>query len=166
MFGRQMGEFGTWTNQLNENEEAELFKRSVQIRQRCETTVPKALEYIKKSQDKQIKNQNSQHNITNERLPEGTKVFIKSPKIKAKLEADYLGPFTIIGHTKKGNYWIKNRAEKRLPQSYPLSRLKIVDDEVTDDTFYDVETILKDRVTKFIKEYFFKWKGYPDSDNS
>jgi hypothetical protein len=166
MFGRQMGQFESWISKPKENEEAELYKRCIQIRQKCETTVPKALENISKSQCKQIKSQNTQHNITTNILQPGTKVFIKAQKLQAKLEADFSGPFTVIGQTKKGNYWLKNTEGKRIQQSYPLSRLKIVDSEVTEDTFVDYEEILIDRVRKGVKEYLVKWKGLPSNENS
>ena len=166
MFGRQMGQFESWVSKPKENEEAELYKRCIQIRQKCETTVPKALEKISKSQSKQIKSQNTQHNITTNILQPGTKVFIKAQKLQAKLEADFSGPFTVIGQTKKGNYWLKNNEGKRIQQSYPLSRLKVVDSEVTEDTFVDYEEILKDRVRKGVKEYLVKWKGLPSNENS
>ncbi|CAF0811670.1 unnamed protein product [Brachionus calyciflorus] len=54
-----------------------------------------------------------------------------------------------------------------MKQSYPLNKLKIVSDTVIDNNeFYDIEKILKDRTRRGMKEYFMKWKGFPDEENS
>ena len=141
-------------------------RRSIQLKKKYENDLPEALENIEKAQTKQVKSQNNQHNVTDTPFEKGTKVFLKSPQIQGKMEAKFQGPYTIDSQTPNGNYWLINCSNKKLKQSYPLSRLIIVDESVTEDTYYDIETILKDRVRNHVKEFFVKWKGYPESDNS
>ncbi|CAF1054696.1 unnamed protein product [Brachionus calyciflorus] len=64
---------------------------------------------------------------------------------------------------------IKDRAglKRNTSFSFPLNKLKIVSDTAIDNNeFYDIEKILKDRTRRGMKEYFVKWKGFPDEENS
>ena len=66
------------------------------------------------------------------------------------------------GYTPKGNYYLDNGQKERLKQSYPRSRLKVVDEEVGDDEseedHMEVEEVRDVRKMRGKLEYFVKWK--------
>ncbi len=94
-------------------------------------------------------------------------MFLKSEKLQGKLEARYQGPYKIHSQTKNKNYYLENTKGIKLKNSYPLSRLKVVADTVNDDeSQFEIEKILNERINKGIREYLVKWKNYPESDNS
>ena len=45
--------------------------------------------------------------------------------INDKLHPKYRGPFTVVEHTKNGNYIVEDALKRRLTDSFPLQRLKI-----------------------------------------
>ena len=83
-------------------------------------------------------------------------------KIQSKLQPNYLGIFKVSGYTPKGNYYLDNGQKERLKQSYPRSRLKVVDEEVGDDEseedHMEVEEVRDVRKRRGKLEYFVKWK--------
>ncbi|CAF0945245.1 unnamed protein product, partial [Brachionus calyciflorus] len=84
-----------------------------------------------------------------------------------KLEPRFRGPYTVVRRTRKGNYILAKSEVVEMKQSYPLNKLKIVSDTLIDNNeFYDIEKILKDRTRRGMKEYFVKWKGFSDEENS
>ena len=166
MFGRKMNAFKDWkSNNKDETAAIELLERAKEIKQLVEHVHTEAQQVIKDKQVKQKKTQNNAHNITNEPLKIGSKVYIKSLKIQGKLKPKYHGEYTIVGKTNNGNYLLENHLGVRLSQSYPLSQLKAVDKDETDD-HYEVEKILDHKIWRGKIEYFVKWKGYPDSECS
>ena len=166
MFGRRMNQFDNWNTPLSEDETLAIYQRSIMLKKLYEFDVPKVLSTIEKSQQAQIKRQNDIHNIQHELLEKGTKVFVRGPKLQNKLEARYQGPYTIKGTTKNNNYWLLNKKGETLKTSYPLSRLKVVADTVSDEETYEIEEIQDDRTRNGIKEYLVKWKNFPESDNT
>jgi hypothetical protein len=92
-------------------------------------------------------------------------VYIRSLKIQNKLKQDAHGPYTVVGRTANGNYCLENRLGKRMQQAYPLSRLKEVTPEPSEEN-YEVEKIIDHRIRHGHFEYFVKWKGYAVSECS
>jgi hypothetical protein len=72
VFGRKMNEFKNWTTENDEDEEASLLKRTIEIKILEEQTQPKALENIKKARD-------------NRRIPKTNK---KMARKRTKLKKD------------------------------------------------------------------------------
>jgi hypothetical protein len=167
MFGRKMNGFENWNTPLNQDDEYALYQRSIMLKRLYEHDVPQVLKEVKESQQQQIIRQEKQHHITEESLQPGTKVFLKSLKLQGKLEAKYQGPYIIVKQTKNGNYWLKTTSGKKLQTSYPLSRLKIAAETVNDDdSTFEIEKVLDERIHKGIKEYLVKWKGFTEMENS
>ena len=167
MFGRKMNGFENWNTPLNQDDEYALYQRSIILKRLYEHDVPQVLKEVKESQQQQIIRQEKQHHITEESLQPGTKVFLKSLKLQGKLEAKYQGPYIIVKQTKNGNYWLKTTSGKKLQTSYPLSRLKIAAETVNDDdSTFEIEKVLDERIHKGIKEYLVKWKGFTEMENS
>ncbi len=71
-----------------------------------------------------------------------------------------------MNNTPKGNYYLRDRTQKQIPIAVPRARLKIAPDFVDKDPYLSIDKILKDRIRDGNKEYFVKWKDYPDSENS
>jgi hypothetical protein len=93
--------------------------------------------------------------------------MVKSLKlVQKKLAPKYYGPYEVISKTPKGNYFLRDRTKKQLPKAIPRARLKVAPDFQNNGPYLQIDKILKDRINKGVKEYYVKWKGYPDSENS
>ena len=195
LFGRDMNKFINYDKEENKIQQTEIAQRLEEIKTSFEDTIPKAIENIKIAQKQQIITQNSAHHIQDELLKIGDEVYIVVKKLHSKMEPDYLGPYFIDGITKHKNYWLKDTDNKRLKGALPLSRLKlkrklthlqiepsndtpststpnILKQTVlplcdnTDETFYKIEKILKNRIRNKKKEFFVKWENLPETENS
>jgi len=58
-----------------------------------------------------------------------------------------------------GNYVLENRLGAQMKQTYPISRLKVVEPDPDEPNVYEVEKILDHRSRRGKLEYFVKWKG-------
>ena len=156
MFGVKMNVFKA-DKQEEEKEatEVEIFNRSKDIQKLTEVTIPKAIKNIEAAQEQQKKSQDNRNNVLNEVLQLGQRVFIKSKKIENKFEIKNHGPYTVIGKTTKGNYYLRNNECKQLAVAYPLSRLKLME-PVADAT---IEKILNHRKVNGIIEYRVKYNA-------
>ena len=156
MFGRVMNGFERWVDR-NEEDSLELMKRAAQIKKQYEVDIPKAKQNVIESQAQNRKTQDKSSNIILDSIEPNTKVFIRVAMIQGKLEPRYRGPYTVVRRTKKGNYILKNNQGIEMKQSYPLNKLKIVPDTVTDHhEFLDIEKILDNRTRRGVKEYLVK----------
>ena len=69
--------------------------------------------------------------------------------------------------TKRGNYRVENALNEILPQSYPLHKIKTVqDDKSLPADSAEVEKIIRHKIID--NDYFFlvKWKNFPLSECS
>ncbi|CAF0856919.1 unnamed protein product [Brachionus calyciflorus] len=172
-FGRKMNNLEDWSNQKEEEEEYALYRRSEEIRKLYNFNVPMALDSVEKSQERQRQVQNRRENskISEEIIENGTKVFIKAVGLQNKLEPKFYGPYTVVGQTPNGNYWLENSKNKKLKTLYPRSRLKVVPSEVGVEEDCDkrpheeVEEIIKHRKRNGKIQYLVKWKDFPDDQN-
>jgi hypothetical protein len=131
-----------------------------------DVTQPQILENLKKTQEVQEKIQNDRENPRDKSLDIGTSVYIRNLKIQNKLKAYAHGCYKITGRTAMGNYILENRLGAQMKQSYPISRLKVVEPDPDESNVYEVEKILDHRSRRGKLEYFVKWKGYSDSECS
>ena len=92
--------------------------------------------------------------------------MLKSLKLQPKLNELYMGPFTVHKQTKNKNYILINAKHELLRDSVPLSRIKVVPNEIDDTQYFNMETILKDRLKKGVRQYLVKWEGYDSSYNT
>ena len=152
---------------LSAEEEAEvLLQRSREISTLMDVTQPQVLENLKKTQEIQEKIQNNRENPRDKSLDDGTSVYVRNLKIQNKLNAYAHGCYKIVGRTAMGNYILENRVGKQMKQTYPISRLKVVEPDPEESEVYEVEKILDHRSRRGKLEYFVKWKGYSDSECS
>ena len=114
LFGRSMNKFIEYNKNENEIEQAEITQRLAEIKKMFETTIPIALDNIKKAQKQQIVTQNSAHTIQDQLLKIDDEVYIEVKKLHSKLEPDYIGPYFIDGITKRHNYWLRNAENIRM----------------------------------------------------
>ena len=70
--------------------------------------------------------QNSQHNIVNDNLEVGRKVFVKIEGLLGKLEPRFRGPYTVDQVLKHENYKVRNTLGTVLKTQYQLHKLKRV----------------------------------------
>ena len=174
MFGRSMLHFEDYSSEENDvvDETAALINRANEIKNLVENTHPEVVDRIREGQIKQKRDQDRAHRVSEALLPVGTKVTIRVLKLKSKLLPTYHGIFTVVGSTPKNNYWLQNERGDRLTESYPRSRLKVVnlEEEVTQeedpDAHVEVEKILDHRMRKGRIEYFVKWANQDDEENS
>ena len=167
MFGRQQNDFNNFQIKQTDENNSQIYQRNFEIKQLIESIRPKALTNIERAQVQQKINQNNNNNVSDEILEPNSKVMVKSLKlVPEKLAPKYSGPLQIDSQTAKGNYYLRDRTKRLLSSSIPKSRLKPISDNIADDPFLDIDKIIKDRVRSGIKEYFVKWKNYPDSESS
>ena len=166
MFGRKINHFENW-EVSGELEGDQLIVRTEEIKKLQNRSIPKALENIKDSQKKQAEIQNKNSNIETELLKVGQKVFVKVMAMQDKLQPKFMGPFTIVEITKHNNYILKNELGERMADTYPRSRLKIINMDANTGTTFIIERIVDVRKTKNGKyEYIVKWKNYGDKENT
>lgn len=160
IFGRKMLNFEDYSSCSKDKIDSEtaILKRTVEIRQLVDSTHPKALENIEKSQEKQTRYQNLRGNIK-KTLEIGTSVYVETKGLHNKLYDKYKGPFTIYEIAKGGNYLLKNILNEKLGESFPLERLKVVRD-VNKENYQKIEKILNDRLNNQGNyEYLIKWQN-------
>lgn len=156
LYGRKVKIFNDFSK-IRIDESELIWKRSLEIKQLVDIVHPKAIENIAKSQQRQIKAQNNSKNISNEILPIGSQVYVKTTGLHNKLFDEYKGPFTVVEHTHGGNYKLKNALNQLLEGSFVRSRLKPTN-LVYNDKFYKIDKILDDRMNeKGIREFLVKW---------
>ena len=160
MFGRPMNNFENYGAEL---EQTPIEKRALDIRQLIEESQPAAQETIREKQVAQKNNQNKRQSSQDYELELGEKVTVKSLKIQGKLQNNYVGIYEIDGKTPNGNYWLKNAQDERLKQSFPLSRLKLVNNEVELEEHWEVERIINHRKRNGEMQYLTKWKGFDET---
>jgi hypothetical protein len=165
-FGRKMNGFEAWNSKPETDEVAAMNQRVVEIRNLVENQHEMAKINIKKSQENQKKNQDSNNRVETEFLLPGTSVFVKTEGILSKLTPRYRGPYTVTEVTSKGNYILVNALGERLDMSIPRSKLKIVDSEYDAENYENSEV---EKILDFKKErnqfiYLVKWKNSDDQD--
>jgi hypothetical protein len=166
MFGRKMNGFDSWKAEEGTNEADMILKRSQEIKALVEETHPKAIENIKKSKETQMKIQNNRENVTEEEIPIGKSVYMKTEGIHDKLHPKYKGPFKVTERTSYGNYKLKDKLGEILAESFPRHKLKVVEEEDDDEIHYEVEKIVNHKRHGKGYRYLVKWKGYPESQNT
>ena len=159
LFGRPMNKFEDFSAQLDQTP---IDKRAVEIKDLVEHKQQTALETIRGAQENQRENQTKRQHGNEFELPPGQKVTVKSLKIQGKLQNDYVGIYEVDGKTKNGNYWLKNGNGERLAQSFPLSRLKLVDNDVEMEEHFEIEEIRNHKKRNGQYQYLVKWKGYDE----
>jgi hypothetical protein len=167
MFGRKMNGFDSWKAEEGSNESDMILKRSYEIKALVEDTQPKAIENIKKNKETQIKIQNNRENVTEEEIPVGKSVYMKTEGIHDKLYPKYKGPFKVTERTAYGNYKLKDQMGNVLSESFPRHKLKEVEEEDDqEEVHYEIEKIVNHKKQGKGFRYFVKWKGYPESENT
>ena len=165
-FGRKMNGFESWDTKPATDDVAALNQRALQIKNLVENQHELAKLNIKKSQEIQKRNQDSNSRVEAEFLTPGTSVFVKTEGILSKLTPRYRGPFTVVEVTSKGNYILENALEERLDMSVPRSKLKVVDSEYDENNYENAEI---EKILDFKKDgnqfiYLVKWKNSEDQD--
>ena len=158
MFGRKMNNFKDWTQIPNRDEVLCINERTTEIRKLIDETQQDAIKIIAEKQDIQKTNQDKRHRIKTSDLATNTKVFIKNEGLLGKLEPRFSGPYYVIRKSTNGNYEIKDGLNNKVKMTYPLHKLKIIDDEnmVTED-IDEVEAILDHRLSKDGNTYLVKF---------
>lgn len=123
VFGRKINKFENWQCRNLDQEDLELFNRSVELRKLVEQDYTRVKEKCTEVQIRQKLQQDRQHKVKIDKLESGSVVYIRDKRAKVKLQARYHGPYTIDSQTPNGNYWLINSKGVRLKQSIPLSRL-------------------------------------------
>jgi hypothetical protein len=106
-----------------------------------------AKENIKKDQIKQKVTQNKHDHISDEILPQGQVVFVRTEGLVKKLSPKYSGPFKVVSVTKRNNYVLENALNETIKMAYPRQKLKIVTDmESADGETREVDSILNNSI--------------------
>ncbi|CAF0893530.1 unnamed protein product [Brachionus calyciflorus] len=95
---------------------------SKELNELFDKTHPVVCDKVRLRQEKQ----NSAQSTTTEIIPIGSIVYLNFEGLLNKLEPRFKGPYTIKAHTKRCNYKVANALEEILPESFPLDKLKIV----------------------------------------
>ena len=121
----------------------------------------------KAMQEKMIERFNA--TVLHNEFPDGAKVMSLDPIRGGKLTPRYEGPFQVVTRTSHGSYVLKDGTGKVLTRHFAPSQLKLVLDDYEETETYEVEKILDHRASDTsakANEYFVKWKGYSDDDNT
>jgi hypothetical protein len=144
----------------------DLEARAKEIKKLVENDRSSAQDKVEIAKTKQRNQQDKRGNIV-DKLDVGQQVFVKIPIRVNKLQRKFSGPFIISRVTDLGNYFLKTADGKELPKSFPVTKLKLfAEEEKNEEEFFEIENILDHRMIGDKIEYFVKWAGYPDSDNS
>ena len=164
LFGFKMLFFGDWKHEKTDSEVAMLTQRSIQIQELIEKR-EKALAIIADKQVAQKAIQDKQNKIRFEQLEPGTTVYVKREGMLGKLEPRYEGPYKIVRKTSMGNYEIVDPTNAAAKKTYPLHKLKVVEDDDTLPEFsVEVRRILDHRKAKKGFDYLVEWAD--GSENS
>ncbi|CAF0993179.1 unnamed protein product [Brachionus calyciflorus] len=147
-------------------DEDSVLKRADELKNLIEVSHEYAISNIKKSQTKQMLIQNRSNNVV-ETIKIGTIVFIKCEGLLTKLEPLYKGPYKIKGITKRGNYLVTNALGETLQESYPIQKLKVVEDNLSlPAESAQLEKILNHKIVENSFFFLVKWKNLPRSECS
>ncbi|RNA32942.1 Transposon Ty3-G Gag-Pol [Brachionus plicatilis] len=107
---------------------------------------------------------NKSTNIVEKRIDIGKTVFLKCKGLLNKLEPRFKGPYKVSGHTKRGNYIIKNALNETLKDSYPRHKIKLVEDDSSlPEESAEIERIRKHKIILFEnKTKCFRKNGAPN----
>ena len=90
--------------------------------------------------------QNRRNNATDVDLAKGSKCMIKVEGFQGKLEAKYMGRYTVIERTEGGNYILQSAKGTEMKRTYPLNKLKpILEENIENQESFGVEKILDKR---------------------
>jgi hypothetical protein len=80
----------------------------------------------------------------------------------------FKGSYKIVKVTESKNYKVQDSTGELIDGSYQRHKIKVIDNKSkqTESNSYVVEKSLNHRIVNGQTEYFVKWKGYPDSENS
>ena len=103
-------------------------------------------------------------------FPAGAVVMLRDPVRQNKFEPKYVGPYTVVRRSHRGNFVLRDATGDILDRHVPPDQLKLVSktaraSDLKRDVF-EVELILEHRGLPGSREYYVKWKGYDDSENS
>ena len=146
MFGRPMNGFENWESVPDKNEVAQILQRGAEIKVLIENKHQAVVEKIKKSQEKQMTQQNNRSKLLRTPLEPGTKVFLKCEGLLGKLDARFSGPFVVVRRTANYNYILNDILGNELKMSYPLHKLKIATNETTgshnEDEYGEIKEVI------------------------
>jgi chromobox protein 5 len=93
----------------------------------------------------------------------------------SKWEPHYDGPYTIDKQHEGGSYSLYNALNEVINGRYTSDMLKLIEKNnqgstniqlSSDKSSFEIHSIVDHKSTPHGYEYFVRWKGYPDSDNS
>jgi len=161
IFGREMNELDDWTGEEDTSANLNLClnKRTQEIKRQYEQYLTKARTNIDTAQLYQREYRDQHNHVIKEKLNPGTVVYLKTPGllVKGKLDERYFGPYTIHATSTQGNYWLLNEDHVLLKNSYPITKLKII--ENVSEKEPEIEEILKVRTKNKKREYLVKWNN-------
>ena len=167
LHGVKANKYVNYKEDESKADEESLILRATEIKKLVENTRKEATENIAKQQIIQKNIQNKRNKITEKPLKVGTRVMLKTEGMRGKLEAKFHGRFKIKEVTDGGNYRLENAKGELLKGSYPVTKLRPIVENNSNDNSQEVERILdkrKNRKTDTI-EYLIKWKDFDDSEN-
>lgn len=167
LFGIKMNEFEDCAINNPNLSELELSKRADELGNLRNNIRQKALININDGQETQRHIQNQRIPPCDKTLDLYSKVFIKQDGLLGKLEPRFKGPYTIARCNPSGNYELLDCDNNLLPNSYPLHKLKPVQDpqDMTQES-WEVDKIVEHRKVGKETEYLVKWKNCPNSENT
>lgn len=97
-------------------------------------------------------------------IPNGAIVMLRDPDRTDKFQSPYIGRYTVIRRTRKGNYILHDGTDTPLDRSVPPDQLKLISkkprpSDLASDEF-EVQEILGHRGSAPNFEYYVKWKHH------
>ena len=167
MFARRLNTPTDYSNSTSEPlSEEEMIERNSQL---ASILFPAVNNVSTTYSGKMANDFNISHKILEDGYPVGAMVMKKVDVKLTKGNANYEGPFKVLERTKYGTYVLLDSTGALYQKRVPANHLKIISipDALMDrERSFEVEAILDHRGTVRTREYFVKWKGYDDDENS
>ena len=183
MFGRPHNGFNNFMHSplLETADGLALSNRAIEIKKLIEGTIPAVCQQIQHAQIQQRLSQDNRHSahFVDQPLTVGEIVYTKVMNHQKKLSGPrFLGPYKIESISSGGNYKLVAASGRRLPRSFPLNQLRLIDSRVAEriwqqavddenDVQFPVDRLLNHRSRDSgVREYLIRWSGYsPEFDS-
>ena len=166
MYGRNMNDFLDYSTTpptpIDLSTDMEVWQQS-QIKMNS-IIYPSIVSRVQKGKDAMIDQMKKYKTIVSEMgYPNGATVFIIDVKKENKFQPKYVGPYTIIKRTQRGNYLLRDGNGDFLDRHVPPDQLKLISKKPRKQDLvrtHEVAAVMDHRGDVNAREYRVRWKGY------
>jgi hypothetical protein len=132
---------------------------------------PAISQRIRSGKDEMLKRLNKHRRLLlPNSIPAGATVMIKDPHRQNKFEPKYIGPYTVLRRTHRGNYALRDMTGDILDRHIPGDQIKLIAKAPRVDNsaeeHWEIEEVLEHRGNPGAFEYLVRWKGWAKEHDS